>query len=37
MELLGMLHHWFIYAPVSEVVGYACLAGAVVSAFFIGG
>ncbi len=36
MELLGILHHWFIHASISEVVGSFCLAGAVVCAFFIG-
>lgn len=32
MELLGILHHWFIHASISEVVGAVCLAGAVITA-----
>ena len=36
MELLGILHHWFIHASISEVVSVVCLGGAVLSAIFIG-
>lgn len=36
MELLGHLHHWFIYASISEVMGVFCIIGALIVGYFIG-
>lgn len=36
MELLGMLYHWFLYAPLSEVMGVFSFIGAVVCFIYMG-